>query len=247
MWESFLRPRMLLRLEYWNIFIGMLTKSQQRLLLSLQKRKEREARGLFVIEGEKFVREASRLVEFTFTDRDTPIYREVVSTETPQKIAAVARLPIWTIDEIKQLPTIVVLDGIQDPGNVGAILRACLGFRASLVLVESAEISNPKTVRASAGALLHVPFISVARDQAVEMITAFGRPVFRLELRKGAVEPVEISLKDRVLIAGNEGKGIKLPVLGTSVAIPHDPHLESLNVATATSIVLYEVCKHLKS
>jgi RNA methyltransferase, TrmH family len=225
----------------------MLSKSQQRLLLALQKRKEREARGVFVIEGEKFVRDAGKLVEFTFTDRDTPIYREVVSTEAPQKIAAVARLPGWTLDDIKRQPTIVVLDGIQDPGNVGTILRACLGFQASLILVESAEVTNPKTVRASAGAILHVPFLTVPRDQAADLITAFERPVFRLEVRKGAVAPVDISPKQRVLIAGNEGKGIKLPVLGTSVAIPHDPHLESLNVATATSIVLYEVCKLSKS
>lgn len=224
----------------------MLSKSQQRLLLALQKRKEREERGMFVIEGEKFVRDAGRLVEFTFTDKDTPIYREVVSTETPQKIAAVARVPEWTLDDISSRPTIVVLDGIQDPGNVGTVLRACLGFEASLLLVESAEVTNPKTVRASASAILRVPWMTVPRDEAPELLASLQRPVFRLELRKGAVTPAEISPKDRILIAGNEGKGIKLPVNGTSVAIPHNPALESLNVAMATSIVLYELCRTSK-
>jgi tRNA G18 (ribose-2'-O)-methylase SpoU len=78
-------------------------------------------------------------------------------------------------------------------------------------------------------------------------MAAFHRPVFKLELKKGAVTPAEISKKDRILIAGNEGRGIKLPVNGTSVAIPHDPALESLNVAMATSIVLYELCRTSQS
>jgi TrmH family RNA methyltransferase len=225
----------------------VLTKSQQRLLLALQKRKEREERGMFIIEGEKFVRDAGSLVEFTFTDRDTTIYREVISTEAPQGTAAVARVPEWTMEDIASRPTIVVLDGIQDPGNVGTVLRACLGFEASLLLVESAEVTNPKTVRSSASAILRVPWKTVSRDEAPALLASFNRPVFRLELKKGAVTPEEISPKDRILIAGNEGKGIKLQVNGTSVMIPHNPKLESLNVAMATSIVLYELCRISKS
>lgn len=221
----------------------MLSKGQQRLLLNLQKRKEREERGMFIIEGEKFVRDAGKLVEFTFTDKDTTIYREVVSTEAPQKIAAVARVPEWTMDDIVSRPTIVVLDGIQDPGNVGTVLRACLGFNASLLLVESAEVTNPKTVRASASAILRVPWKTISRDEAPEILTSFERPIFRLELRPNAVTPPQISPKKRILIAGNEGKGIKLPINGTSVMIPHNSALESLNVAMATSIVLYELCR----
>lgn len=233
-------------LDNSNTF-NMLSKSQDRLLLALQKRKEREERGRFIIEGEKFVRDAGSLVEFTFTARDTTIYQEVISTEAPQGIAAVARVPEWSMDDIKSKPTIVVLDGVQDPGNVGTVLRACLGFNASLLLVESAEVTNPKTVRASASAILRVPWKTVARDEAVDLLTSFARPVFRLELKKGAVTPAEISPKNRILIAGNEGKGIKLQINGTSVAIPHNSMLESLNVAMATSIVLYELCRTSQS
>ncbi len=221
----------------------MLSKSQQRLLLALQKKKERQERGLFIIEGEKFVRDAGRLVEFSFTDKDTTIFREVISTEAPQSVAAVARVPQWSREDIMARPTIVVLDGVQDPGNVGTILRACLGFKASLILVESAEVTNPKTVRSSAGAILRVPFMEVAREHAQELISGFDRPVYRLELRKDAIAPKDIPVGQKILIAGNEGKGIKLPVKGQSVAIPHDPQLESLNVAMATSLVLYEVCR----
>ncbi len=225
----------------------MLTKSQQRLLLALQKRKERETRRMFILEGDKFVREAGSLVEFTFTSRDTTIYREVISTDAPQGLAAVARIPDWTLLDITSRPTIVVLDGIQDPGNVGTVLRACLGFNASLILVESAEVTNPKTVRASTGAILRVPWITVAREDAPELIESFNRPVFRLELKKEAILPKQISVRDRVIIAGNEGRGIRLLIPGTAVAIPHSQALESLNVATAIGIVLYELCRTSQS
>ena len=226
---------------------SVLSKSQQRLLLALQKRKEREERGMFIIEGDKFVRDAGSLVEFTFTHRDTTIYQEIISTEAPQGTAAVARVPDWKMEDITGKPTIVVLDGIQDPGNVGTVLRAGLGFDASLLLIESAEVTNPKTVRASASAILRVPWKTVSRDEAPELLLSLGRPIFRLELKKGAVTPAEISPKPRILIAGNEGKGIRLQINGTSVAIPHKPALESLNVAMATSIVLYELCRTSKS
>ncbi len=224
----------------------MLSKSQQRLLLALQKRKERELKGMFILEGDKYVRDAGTMIEFSFGPRDTDIWREVISTEAPTNLAAVARVPAWTMDQIKAKDTIVVLDGVQDPGNVGTILRACLGFSASLLLVESAEVTNPKTVRSSAGALLRVPWKTVIRSEAEKVIQDLNRPVFRLELRKGAVTPAEISKKPRVLIAGSEGKGIKLEVKGTSVAIDHSTELESLNVAVATSIVLYELCRTSK-
>ncbi len=225
----------------------MLSKSQQRLLLALQKRKEREERGMFIIEGEKFVRDAGRLVEFTFTDRDTTIYREIISTEAPQGTAAVARVPDWTMADLATKPTIVVLDGVQDPGNVGAVLRACLGFEASLLLVETAEITNPKTVRSSASAILRVPWKTVSREEAPALLASFNRPVFRLEHKPTAVTPDKISLKNRILIAGNEGRGLKLPVNGTSVVVPHDQALESLNVGMAVGIVLYELCRISKS
>lgn len=221
----------------------MLSKSQQRLLLALQKKKERQERGLFIIEGEKFVREAGRLVEFSFTDRDTPIFREVISTEAPQKMAAVARVPEWSREDLLEKPTVVVLDGVQDPGNVGTILRACLGFNASLLLIESAEVTNPKTVRSSAGAILHVPWLDIPRAEAQTMIESFARPVFRLELRPDAIAPKDLPPGKKILIAGSEGRGIKLPMKGQSVAIPHNPKLESLNVAMAASLVLYEVCR----
>lgn len=218
----------------------MLTSAQEKLLSTLTTKKGRKEEGKFVIEGEKFVRDAGSLVEFAFTPADTKRFDEFVSTETPQSIAAVAHVPEFSIDEITNRSTIVVLDGVQDPGNVGTILRSCLAFGASLILVESAEVTNPKTVRASASAILRVPWMTVSRAEAVDVIASLHRPVCRLELRAGAVDLAEISREPIVLIAGNEGSGITLPVEGASMKITIDAELESLNVGIATSIALYE-------
>lgn len=216
-----------------------LTSAQQRLLLNLQKRKERERLGLCIIEGEKFIHDSRAFVEFSFTDKDTSIFREVVTTENPQRSAAVARVPQWTIDDVLSRSTVLVLDAVQDPGNVGTLLRLALGFDAGVILVESAEVSNPKTVRASAGALFYAPWVTVSRDEIENLLEEVGWPVYRLELRKGAVSPRELPEGPIVLIVGSEGKGIKIGVKGQSVTVHHHAQLESLNVAVATGIVLH--------
>ncbi len=223
----------------------MLTPIQEKLLQQLTTKRGRREAEMFVIEGEKFVRDAGGLVEFTFTPEDTARFAEYVSTETPQAMAAVARIPKVTMKRFQESETIVVLDGVQDPGNVGTILRAALGFGASVLLVESAEVTNPKVVRASASAILRTPWMTVSREDAGALIASFHRTVYRLELRDGAVLPSDIRKEPCVIIAGSEGKGITLPVAGISVGIPHHAALESLNVGVATSILLYERSRQL--
>ena len=215
-----------------------LTPSQQRLLLNLQKRKERERLGLCIVEGEKFTHDVKEFVEFSFTDRDTPIFREIITTENPQRSAAVARVPQWTLQDVLERQTVLVLDAVQDPGNVGTLLRLALGFDAGIILVESAEVSNPKTVRASAGALFYAPWVTVGREEIEGVLEEMGWPLYRLELRKGAISPDKLPDGPMVLVVGSEGKGIKIGAKGTSVAVRHNPQLESLNVAVATGIVL---------
>lgn len=221
-----------------------LTKAQERLLVALQTKKGRVEHGMFLVEGAKFVRDIDDMIVFRFTPSDTPRFREFVSTETPQNAAAVVRMPQWTMDDVKRAPAVVVLDGVQDPGNVGTILRACLGFRASLLLVESSDVTNPKTVRSSVAAVLRVPSLAVSRANAESVIADLARPVYRLEIGKSTVDVKDIPRGEKLtLIAGSEGQGIRLDVAGTSMRIPHDRALESLNVGVAVSIALYEHAK----
>lgn len=218
----------------------MLSKSQLKLIRSLHSKRGREKSGLCLVEGEKVVRLAGKAVDFTFTSNDTPEFAELVTTETPQAMAGVARVPQWTNDDIRQAKTIVVLDGVQDPGNVGSILRLCLGFNASLLLVESADVTNPKVVRSSVGALFQVPWKILERTQVDTYLEHINRPVFRLEKTTSAKPVQHIQEQPEcVVIAGSEGSGIQLPTAGTSLAIPHIAELESLNVTHALAIALY--------
>ncbi len=218
----------------------MLSKAREKLVRSLHTTKGRRESGLCLVEGEKNVSEAGESIEFTFTVEETDFYKQLVDTVTPQPIAAVARIPQHDEAAITALPTIVVLDGVQDPGNVGSILRLCLAFKASLVLIESADPSSPKVIRSSAGAFFRVPWIDVPRGEAVDFIASLSRPIYRLETPKGSAAGLKEFSREKgaILIAGSEGQGIKLDIAGTPLTIAHESALESLNVAHAVAIAL---------
>jgi TrmH family RNA methyltransferase len=220
-----------------------LDQAKQKLVKELvSNKKARREHGMFLIEGAKFIKDAKKYLEFSFTDKDVANFRELISTETPQNVAGVAKIPQFTLDNVKKCKVIVVLDNVQDPGNVGTIMRVCLAFDAGLILVESADPTNPKSVRASAASMLKTPWIEVAKTDAPDVIASLGRPVYKLELRGDAKMISEIPKGPLVIVAGNEGRGVTLELPdATSVYIPQNVELESLNVAIATSIALYEL------
>lgn len=220
----------------------MLSYEREKLIRSLHTKKGREQSGLCLLEGEKIIKTAGDAVEFEFTPEMTPSFTRLVTTDTPQDIAAVAKIPTWTMDDIKARDVIIVLDGVQDPGNVGAILRLCLGFHASLVLIESVDVTNPKVVRSSVGSLFHVPWIHIKRSESDEIFSMLPKNILRLENTQNAKPLSTLSIqKPVVLIAGSEGSGIILPVEGESVYIEHEKDLESLNVGHALAITLHNM------
>lgn len=219
----------------------MLSNAKEKLIKALHTKKGREKHGLCLVEGAKVVEMADEFVDFTFSRNDSDNFDSLVSTETPQDIAAVARIPKWPMNDIESKDTVIVLDGVQDPGNVGAILRLCLGFNASLLLIDSADVTNPKVVRSSVGALFKTPWMKVVRKDAAHILGKLSRPIYRLERTNGSKPLSAISTKDpAILIAGSEGNGIQLQTEGTSVSINHNNALESLNVGNAIAIALHE-------
>lgn len=220
----------------------MFTKSQEKLVKSLQTKKGREKSGLCLVEGKKVIEMAGDLIEFTFTEKESPIFSKLVTTVAPQMEAAVARIPEWTQADILAKDVTLLLDGVQDPGNVGTILRLCLGFDASLLLVESADVANPKVIRASTGALFQVPWKKIERDHAANFVAGLHREVYRLENRPESTPLRGASMqKPLLLIAGSEGGGIHLDIRGQAIHVEHRPELESLNVANAIAIALYRL------
>ncbi len=223
----------------------MLTKEQEKLIRSLSTKKGRESSGLCLVEGQKAIETAGTAVEYTFSPKDTPRFAKLVTTETPQSLAAVARIPKWSTRDIASRDVIVVLDGVQDPGNVGSILRLCLGYDAALVLIESADVTNPKVVRASVGTLFQVPSVRMARAEAASLLMIFDRPVYRLEKVLGAKKFDARKIKRPCLIiVGSEGSGIQLKCSGESIVIPHNDRLESLNVGHALAIALFTLSRY---
>ncbi len=227
----------------------MLTARQEKLIRSLETKKGRHESGLCLVEGEKNLIEAKDFIDFAFTPNDSDKFRQLISTDTPPKTAAVARIPLSTLEDISTRPVIVVLDGVQDPGNVGSILRLCLGFNASLLLIESADPTSPKVVRSSAGAFFKTPWLELKRDEAENIITSLQRPIYRMEISEKKNNNLKAFTEEKevILIAGSEGQGIKLSLNGDSLEIPHEKILESLNVAAALAITLSQYYSKNKS
>ncbi len=217
----------------------MLSINQEKLIRSLATKKGREKFGLCLVEGEKVIKTAGDAIKYTFTSKDTPNFKKLVTTETPQNISAVASIPKWTLNDIKSKKIIVVLDGVQDPGNVGAILRLCLGFNANLILIDSADVTNPKVIRSSVGAMFQVPWFHITSHESIKLIKNLNLPIYRLENKKGATDIKKSKLKaPLILIAGSEGKGIQSRIKGDSIFINHNNKLESLNVGHSLAITL---------
>ncbi len=218
-----------------------LSKAQEKMIISLDDKKTRRELGLCLVEGEKVINTARDSVRYTFRKSENENFEKLVTTESPQDIAGVANIPSCTLDDVSSKNVIIVLDGVQDPGNIGTILRLCLGFDASLILIESADPTNSKVIRSSVGAMFRVPWIEVVRDDFIKIASILDRKIYRLEKRKNSKPLKNIEFENKIIvIAGSEGSGIKLDIDGTSIYVEHNEKLESLNVANALSILLYE-------
>jgi RNA methyltransferase, TrmH family len=177
----------------------------------------------------------------------------LTDTEHPQGIAAVVEPRHWSLADIRVLPgmTTLVLDGVQDPGNVGTILRTALGLGAAgvVALKGTADLTNPKVVRGGMGATFRLPSVPAAPEELVAwarlqraliwVAAAGGETPDRLPSRSAQRPPI-------LLVVGNEGAGVG-PALEAAadrrIGIRLAPGVESLNVAVAAGILLHEVMR----
>jgi len=257
-----------------------LSRREERLLRSLGERKHREAEGLFVAEGIRAVEDlaasplpvrfavASSSLEDTprgaalrrmLETRGVPLrdtgdreLRGLAGTEHPQGIVAVIEPRVWTLDDIALGPgaVVAVLDGVQDPGNVGTVLRTALGLGvAGLVALKgTADLTNPKVLRAAMGASFRLP--AVATDTESFLVWASEHD---LELWVAAADGETATRHGPrarrpalALVLGNEGAGVSEPIEQAArrwVSVPLQPDVESLNVAVAAGILLHEVTR----
>jgi TrmH family RNA methyltransferase len=187
------------------------------------------------------------------TDR---LFASIAATETPQGIAALVHLPEYSFEDIvRGLPLVVVLVGVQDPGNVGTIVRSAEAFGATGIVAAAASASpyGPKAMRASAGSVFRLPMLLRAQP-AVLFAQLHVAGVSLVATTSGLSpegspprEPHAIDLRGPVaLLIGGEAYGLPEPVLRSAdaaIRIPLAQPVESLNAAVAASVVLYEAAR----
>jgi len=237
-------------------------------LAALQRsKKERSLAGLFVLEGDRIIRDAvstrPELVENVYvsvsyasekglpTDNATVVADSVLShvceTVTDQGILATVREKplLREEDELMKADKLLVLEDIQDPGNLGTIIRTAeaAGIGGVLMSNGTADIFSPKVVRSTMGSLLRVPFTYVSDlKKTMENLKSTGHEVYAAHL-KGASDMRSTSFASRcAIVIGNEGRGISDAVAELAdkrVFIPMQGEVESLNAAIAAAILMY--------
>jgi TrmH family RNA methyltransferase len=177
------------------------------------------------------------------------LFASVSGTETAQGVMTLVKLREWELPNLfPESPLVVVMDGLRDPGNAGAILRAAEAFGATGAIFVKGTVSpfNPKTVRASAGSLFRVPFLhgmdaAVAHAALVENgVKSYAAIPARPGAQARSVSEVDLT-GPAALVIGNEARGVGAELLEAAVAITIPTvAVESLNASVAAGILLYE-------
>jgi TrmH family RNA methyltransferase len=179
------------------------------------------------------------------------VFSSAVSTESPQGIAALVEPPDFTLDRLftrSSAPLIVIAAGLQDPGNLGTLIRSSEAFGAAGLITFPGTVSpwNQKALRASAGSIFRLPVVSAREDEAFAALAS--HQIASLAAVATGGDPItahDLTLST-AFILGNEGSGIPAEILGRAsarVTIPTPGPVESLNAAVAGSILLYEASR----
>ncbi len=198
-----------------------------------------------------FLREdtVGRIAEFPAKEIyivENEIFNQGCATEAPQGVAALVKKPVASLDRLLRAarPLLLILDGLQDPGNLGTILRSAEAFSATGVLLLPGTVSpwNQKALRASAGSVFRVPLVTLADPTPLSRLRTLKIPIHAAVARDGnSVSDTSLTGPSGLLI-GNEGAGISAPLLALAdhrILIPCPGPVESLNAAVAASILLY--------
>ncbi|HVU58366.1 MAG TPA: RNA methyltransferase [Puia sp.] len=233
----------------------MLAKSQVKYIQSLGQKKFRDQEGAFVVEGPKMVREllaapnlelihligdaSFRQTGIPFTEVKDGELERISSLSTPNQVLAVFKKPVFAEPRFDDGISLV-LDGIQDPGNLGTIVRIADWFGVSRVICtpDSADIFNPKATQSTMGSITRVQVLY--KDPMALMARHPDLPVYTAVLEGKSIYEQPAVRKGWIVI-GNESKGIRDELLQRAthpITIPRIGRAESLNAAVATGIIL---------
>lgn len=223
--------------------------------------------GQFVGDGRKLLEEAARwqaplTVVVSTPDLPLPVLPDGVRRvtvpadvmeslspmRTPQGALFLCRMPDTALPQLKPEGRYLVLDGVQDPGNVGTIWRTADAFGADgLILVNGcADPWNHKTVRATMGAAFRLPVWEARPEQLCDALTQAGLPLYATALREDTADVTAVALDRCAVVIGSEGSGVSAGLLARAertLRIPMRARCESLNAAIAAAVVLWEMSR----
>jgi TrmH family RNA methyltransferase len=210
-------------------------------LAKLQQKKYREAERLFLAEGETLVREAPSTPRNLLTDPGD-VKRLSTLTSPTGPVAVFSFLDVPAAELLERRDRIVLLHGVQDPGNVGTIIRAAHAFGAGVALsAGTADLYNPKTVRATMGSIFHAPISREVRPLAFLEEAKASRFTTSAAIAHGGEDLRFMPGGRLVIVVGAEGAGLPEEVVSACAKTFSIPALAaSLNAAVAASILLYE-------
>ncbi len=180
------------------------------------------------------------------------LFASVVPSESPQGVAALARWKEFSLEDVMakaQAGPLLAIAGVQDPGNLGTILRSAEAFGAGGVVLGEGTVSpfNPKVVRGSAGSVFRLPVARAKLSEALERMKALGLRLVATASHKGTpLDQANLS-GPLAIFVGSEGAGVSrdlIKAMDEVVAIPQATQVDSLNVGVAASIVLYEAARN---
>ena len=237
----------------------------------LSMRKYRDQFGLYLIEGENLLAEAVKnharietvllregcqkslppqVADRTFLV-DARIFDKLAQTVTSQGILAIVVKEAARKEDFINLPgsNFIVLDRLQDPGNIGTILRTAdaAGYKLAILMKGTADVYAPKVVRAATGSLFRMPVVSMAStEELVEFTRAAGKKLTATCLDAQRCYYDEDLTHDIALVIGNEGSGVAPALIESSelrIKIPMQGNIESLNAAVAAGVLMYEAMR----
>ncbi len=245
----------------------MLSKSQINLLKSLQHKKFRSGQSFFLVEGHKsiaeFINSAYQIETVYHTSAFEPKVlnlsqkinlceisvtelEKISSLKTPQDVIAQVKLPQWPALDHSQLAGkfSIVLDGIQDPGNMGTIIRIAdwFGIHYIVCSTDTVDVYNPKVIQASMGSLAR---LKVYYTDLTDFLAEIKLPAFGALLDGDNIYNTDFG-REGLIIMGNEGNGLRPEVqklVTQAVTIPRIGKAESLNVAIATALLCSEITR----
>lgn len=258
--------------------VTSLQNSVVKLAAALQHKKRRDESGLFIVEGVRLCEEllasnwqiefglyteaaarqerAARLIHeassrYRMIQVSEAVFAKVAETEQPQGVLLIAEQAVVTLNQLLSGANrlLVVVDGVQDPGNMGTLLRTADAAGADAVIVTEGSVDpfSGKVLRASMGSIFHLP-LAVGISHA-DLMASFGQAKVRLFAT--ALEAASCYLEadfrgSLAVVFGNEGKGVSTELLAHAdqkLFIPIYGQAESLNVAAAAAVILYEVAR----